>query len=150
MAVWRDALHPLRHAARCSDFRADLGPGQHAALAGFGALAELELNHFDLRLGRVPGKFVGIEAAIGIAAAEITRADFPNQVATVDFVMHGNRPLPRVMRKTTALGTGVERQNRVGRQGPKAHGRDVENAGAVRLGATAILIANADAKVVRV
>jgi hypothetical protein len=33
------------------DLGRDLGPGQHAAVARLGALAELELDHLDLRVG---------------------------------------------------------------------------------------------------
>ena len=41
------------------------------------------------------------------------------------------------MREAAALGPGVERQNGIGAECTKAHGRDVENAGVVRLGAAA-------------
>src|ERR1700722_15212921 len=45
VARWRDAVDTLRYAAGRGDFRADLGAGQDAAVAGLGALAELELDH---------------------------------------------------------------------------------------------------------
>ena len=111
-----------------------LGPGKHAAVAGLGALAELEFNQFDLRVGGIGGKLVGIEAAVVIAAAKVARADFPDQIAAVHAVVGGDGALARVMRKAAALGAGVQRQNGIGAQGPKAHGRDVEHADGIGLG----------------
>jgi hypothetical protein len=48
-----DAVHAHRHAARGGDLGRDLGPRQHAAMARLGALAELELDHLDLRVAGV-------------------------------------------------------------------------------------------------
>jgi hypothetical protein len=42
---------------RCCNFGSDLGAGKHAAMAGFGALAELDLDHLDLRIGGVGDEF---------------------------------------------------------------------------------------------
>ena len=53
-AEWRgrrNAVDADRHAARRGDFRRHLGAGQHAAVAGLGALRQLDLDHLDLRLG---------------------------------------------------------------------------------------------------
>ena len=61
-------------------------------------------------------------------------------------VVHGDGAFARVMRKTAAFGASIERQNGIGAQGAKAHGRDVEHAGLVRLRG---IRANGDAKVVR-
>src|SRR3546814_4008772 len=77
----RDAVQPLRHAAGGGDLGTDLGPGQHAAVAGLGALRELELDHLHLRIARVGGETFLAEAAVLLAAAEVARADFPDQVA---------------------------------------------------------------------
>src|SRR3546814_6511577 len=79
----RDAVQPLRHAAGGGDLGTDLGPGQHAAVAGLGALRELELDHLHLRIARVGGETFLAEAAVLLAAAEVARADFPDQVAAV-------------------------------------------------------------------
>src|SRR3546814_2283009 len=69
----RDAVQPLRHAAGGGDLGADLGPGQHAAVAGLGALRELELDHLHLRVARVGGETFLAEAAVLLAAAEVAR-----------------------------------------------------------------------------
>ena len=51
MARRRDAVLALRDAASCGDLGGDLGGRQHAAMAGLGALADLELDHLDLMVG---------------------------------------------------------------------------------------------------
>ncbi len=60
----------------------------------------------------------------------------------------GDGAFARVVRKAAALRARVERLDGVGRQRAKAHGRDVEHAGRVGLGAGRA--ADGDAKVVRV
>ena len=104
-------------------------------MARLGALAELDLDHLDLLIARIDLKEVGIEAAVRVATAKVARADLPDQVTTVRAVMLRDRALTRVMRKTAALGAGVQGQNGIGRQSTKTHGRDVENAGRIRLSA---------------
>ena len=79
-----------------------------------------------------------------MAAAKVARADFPNQVAAVHSVVGRDRAFAGVMRKAAALGAGVERQNGIGTQCAKAHGRNIEHTGAVRLGS---FWADGDAKV---
>ena len=88
MRCWRHAVHAHRHTACVGNFHGDLGAGQHAAVAGLGALAELDLNHLHLRFGSVFGEALGAETAIRIAAAKVARADFPNQVAAVFSVVY--------------------------------------------------------------
>ena len=62
--------------------RRHLGGGQHAAMAGLGALADLDLDHLDLRRSvAVTANLFGRERAIGVAAAEIAGADLPDDVA---------------------------------------------------------------------
>jgi hypothetical protein len=39
--------------------------GQHAAMAGLGALAQLDLDHLDLRIAGVLLKAPGTETAVG-------------------------------------------------------------------------------------
>src|SRR3546814_6734845 len=68
----RDAVQPLRHAAGGGDLGADLGPGQHAAVAGLGALRELELDHLHLRVARVGGETFLAEAAVLLRSEEHT------------------------------------------------------------------------------
>ena len=53
----------------------------------FGALAELDFNHFDLRLAGLAGKALGVKTALLVAATEVTRANFPNQVAAMHAVV---------------------------------------------------------------
>ena len=102
-------------------------------MAGLGALAELDLNEFDLRVGGVGLELFGVEGTVVVAAAKVARGHFPDQVATVLAVVHRDGAFARVVGKAAALGARVERLDGVGAQGPKAHGRDVEHARAVRL-----------------
>ena len=131
----RNAVHTDRNAAGSGDFGGHLGARQDAAVAGLGTLAELDLDHLDLDVACIDFKEVGVEAAVRVAAAEVARADLPDQVAAVGAVVLRDRALTRVVRKAAMPGTGVQRQNGIGGQGAKAHGRDVENAGRIGLGA---------------
>ena len=45
----RHHILPLRHAAGLGNLGGDLGPGQNAAMPGFGALGQLDFDHLDLR-----------------------------------------------------------------------------------------------------
>ena len=131
----RDAVLAHRHAAGQRDLRAHLGGGQHAAMAGLGALAELELDHLDLVGGRYFGKFLRAESAVGIAGAEIARADLPDDVAAVLAVIGAEAAFTGVVRKAAAPGAAVQGADGVGAERPEAHGRDVEHRGRIGLGA---------------
>ena len=131
----RDTVHPDQHAACGGDFGRHFRAGQYPAVARLGTLAEFDFHHLDLGVARVGAEFVGIEAAVVVTAAKISRADFPDQVAPILAVMHRNRPLAGVVCKTTAFGARVERQNRVRAQGTETHGRNIQYAGVVGLGA---------------
>jgi hypothetical protein len=124
-----DAVHAHRHAARGGDLGRDLGARQHAAVAGLGALAELELDHLHLRVAALAANLLLAEAAVVVAAAEVARADLPDQVAAVHAVVLADRAFAGVVREAAALGAAVERQDGVGRQRAEAHRRDVEDAG---------------------
>jgi hypothetical protein len=95
-ALWRRARRsprpPARRAPRRS--RRHLGAGQHAAVAGLGALGELHLDQLDLRVGRQGGELVRVEAAGLVAAAEVARGDLPDQVAAVLAVVAADRASP--------------------------------------------------------
>ena len=51
MARGRDAVDALRDAPGPGDLGRDLGAGQHASVAGLGALGQFDLDHPDLRIG---------------------------------------------------------------------------------------------------
>ncbi|MBM4228936.1 MAG: GTP-binding protein [Gammaproteobacteria bacterium] len=68
---WRVALCPGRHAARLGNLGRDFRAGQHSAVAGLGALAELHLDQLYLRVACRLGKARLVETAIGIATAEV-------------------------------------------------------------------------------
>jgi hypothetical protein len=53
------------------DLAADLRGRQHAAVAGLGTLAELELHHLDLLERGSRGEFVLAEGRVRVAATEV-------------------------------------------------------------------------------
>src|SRR5664279_4992306 len=81
MRCRRDAVLVHGHTPDPGNFFGHLGRRQHAAVSGFGALADLELDHLDLVVARDPGEFFRIERAVAMAAADISRADLPDQIA---------------------------------------------------------------------
>ena len=104
-------------------------------MAGLGALADLQLHHLDLVQRGSAGKMLRREAAVGIARAEIARADLPDEVAAVLAVIGAQAAFAGIMGETAGLGALVEGANGVRAQGAEAHGRDVEHRGVVGLGA---------------
>src|ERR1700733_1853232 len=144
MTRWRDAVDARRHAAGGGDLGTDLGAGQHTAVAGLGSLAELELDHLDLVAPGVRLKFLGAEGAVAVAAAEITGADFPDDVAAVFTVIRTVAALPRIVGKIAFTGAGIERADRVGAQRAETHRRNFKNGS--RIGFCAIRSADDDAE----
>lgn len=47
-------------------------------MAGFGALAHLDLDHAHLRAARLGGEAFGVEAPVWRAATEVATAQFPD------------------------------------------------------------------------
>ena len=128
-----DTVLAHRNVARLGDLGGDLGGGQHAALTGLGALAQLQLHHLHLIFGGHGGELVGIEAAVMVAAAEIARSQLEHDVAAALAVIAADPALAAVMVEIAHLGALVQRQDRIGRQRPEAHRRDVVDRGAVGL-----------------
>src|SRR6202023_888015 len=79
----RDAVLVHGDAADPGYLLGHFGRRQDAAMAGLGALADLELDHLDLIVGCDAGEFFRIERAVAVAATEIAGADLPDQVAAV-------------------------------------------------------------------
>src|SRR5580704_3843732 len=99
----RDTVDAGRYAAGGGNLGTDLGAGQHTAVAGFGALAELELDHLDLIAPSVRFEFPGAERAVGITAAEIAGADLPDDVAAVFAVIRAVAALAGIVREVAFL-----------------------------------------------
>ena len=102
-------------------------------MAGLGALAELQLDHLYLRVGRTGGELLGREGAVGVAGAEIAGTDLPDDVAAALAVIGAVAALAGVVREAAELGTAVQGADGVGAQRSEAHGRDVEDRGGVGL-----------------
>lgn len=77
-------------------------------MPGLCALAEFHLDHFDLIACRLFAEFFWRECSIVIAAAEITRADFIDQIATPFAVVTADPALARVMGKTAHFRTVIQ------------------------------------------
>ncbi|MNE01747.1 hypothetical protein D3C80_941970 [compost metagenome] len=102
-----DAVLAHRHATGEGDFLGDLVLGQDAAVAGFGALAELDLDHPHLRAARLGGEAFRVELAVAGAAAEVAAAQFPDQVAAVLAVVGADAALAGVVVEVAELGALV-------------------------------------------
>ena len=109
VAGGRNAVHANRYATCCCNFGSDLGSGKHAAMAGFGALAELDLYHLDLRIGGVGDESFFAERAVRIAAAEIARSHFPDQIAAMHAVVLADRAFARIVDEAAHLRALVQR-----------------------------------------
>src|SRR6185312_1345487 len=83
MAGWRHAVPPDGNPPRGGDFGRDLGAWQDAAVPGLGALGQLDFDHADIVAPGHVGKALLREAAVVIAAAEVARADVPDEIAAV-------------------------------------------------------------------
>ena len=140
----RDAILVHGHATDLGDLFRNLRRRQHAAMTGLGALADLELHHLDLIGGGHPRELFRIERAVAVAAAEISGADLPDQVAAVLLVIGTDAALAGIMRKAALFGAGVQRPHRIGTERAKTHRRDVEDRSRIRPGA--VRSADRDAK----
>ncbi len=106
-------------------------------MAGLGALRELDLDHLHLRVARLRGEALLAEAARLVAATEVARADFPDQVAAGLAVVGRDRAFAGIVVEAALLRPGVERADGRRRQRAEAHRRDVEHAGRIGLRAAA-------------
>src|ERR1700678_807835 len=144
MARRRYTIDAHRHTAGGGDFRADFGSRQNATVAGFGTLAELQFDHFDLFALRADRKFLRVEGAVVVAAAEIAGADLPDKVAAVFAMIKAIAALAGIVREAALFGAGIERANSIRTQGAETHRRYIQGRG--RIGLCAIRSADPDAK----
>ena len=140
----RDAVLAHRHTANPRNLFRHFRRRQHAAVAGLGALADLQFDHLDLRVGGARRELLRVEGAVLVAATEIAGADFPDQVAAHFLVIGTEAALAGVMGEVALLRAGVECAHRVRAERAKAHRGDVEHRG--RIGFRAIRPADGDAK----
>src|SRR5262249_58677741 len=112
-----------------------------------GALAQFHLDPLDLIGGGGLGKGVGAKHAVAVAASEIARADFPDDIAAHFAVIRTEPALARVVREAALPGPTVQRADRVGAERAEAHRRDVEYRG--RIGVCAIGSADHDTERLR-
>ena len=121
-----DAVTVLRHTADRADLLGDLRGGQHAAEAGLGALAELDLD----RSNRVGGDGLDdsreVEVAVGVAGAEVPAPELPDQLAAL-LVVRGDPTLAGVVEAARNRRSLVQRRDRIRRQRPEAHRRHVDH-----------------------
>ena len=97
-----------------------LAAGSTPPMAGLGALAELQFDHLDLVVGGDLRRIVReSKQPSGRAAAEIARADLPDQVAAVLAVIGADAALAGVMGEAALSRAAVERADRVGLSAPK-------------------------------
>src|SRR5690606_10466077 len=110
----RDAIAPDRNAARLGDLGRDFGRRQDAAMAGLGALAQLDLDHLDLGIDRLPGEAFGVEAPVLVAAAEIAAGDLPDDVAAALAVIGADAAFASVVAEPAQARAIVQGADRIG------------------------------------
>src|SRR6202012_5715960 len=116
----RHAVPVAADPAGLGDLGGDLRHGEHAAVAGLGALAELDLDHLDLGIDRLGGEAVRIEAAFGRAATEIAGGHLPDDVAAVHPVVPADRAFAGVVGEAAQVSALVEGHDGVGAQRAEA------------------------------
>src|SRR5204862_3717356 len=99
---------------------------QDPARARLRALRELDLDRHDLVAGDVLPELLEAEAAVGLAAAEVARADLPDEVAAVP-VVRRDPALARALPAAGDLGAAVERLDRRRGERAVAHARNVDD-----------------------
>src|SRR6201981_1228835 len=105
----RQAVLSDRNAAGFRDFRRHFRARQHAAVAGLGALRELDLDHLDLGLARLQCKPLRVEISIRGAAAKIAAANLPDQIAAMLAVIAADRAFAGAVGEIAELGALIER-----------------------------------------
>jgi len=121
-----DALLTLRHTARLRDLLGHLLGWKHAAETRLRALAELQRHALDLVVGCLLGKESWIELPVLSTGSEVSAANFPDQVASVLQVVWRETPLARIVGEAAAGRPGIQSPQCVGRQGSKAHCRNIQ------------------------
>src|SRR6516165_3863369 len=109
----RHAIDASRHAARQSDLGADLGCRQYPAVAWLGTLAQLQLDHLNLITLRSFLEFSRAERSISVATTEISRTDFPDDVAPIFAMIGAVAAFAGVVGEIAPLGADVERADGV-------------------------------------
>ena len=112
---------PDGHAPSLGDLRGHLGPGQDAADAGLGALAELELTIFTASCPALSANSPGSKPPSAGAGPEVPGTELPHQVAAVAEVVLRQAALAGVLGEPALGRTPVQGQDRVGAQGTEAH-----------------------------
>ena len=116
-------------AADARDLVVHLGARQDAALARFGALAELDLEHAHLRDGGDLVQPVVAQLAVQIAHSVLGGADLEHEVAAAFQVIGRQSAFAGIHPAARLLGTHRQRPYRGFGDGPVAHPRDVEQRG---------------------
>ena len=113
MACRGNAVFSKRHAACRGNLGRYFGRRQHPAMPRLGALAQLVADQFDLIACCPCGELLQTEAAVGGTAAEIARADFPDDVAAHLAMVRAEAAFPGVVGKGPNPCAGVERAGRI-------------------------------------
>ena len=102
-------------------------------MPGLGALAQFDFDHPDLVLTGSFLKFLRAEGAVRVAAAEITAADFPDQVAAMQPVIPADAAFSGVMREMAAFRAEVQCLDRPRAERAETHRRNIEDRRRIRL-----------------
>ena len=116
----------FRDTADRRDLRRDLRGGKHAAEAGLGSLAELELDGAHRMLLHHGRQALEVESAALVACAEVPRAELPDEVAAVQ-VMRCDAALSRVVQASRQRRAAVQRLHGGPGKRSEAHPADADH-----------------------
>ena len=112
-----------------SNFGSHFSGQYHTPETCLGTLAELDFNGFDLREGLdLFLKHVWIKSTLWITTPKITRANLPDQVASMR-MMGRDASFPRVMKRSSRGTAPVDCLHRSPAQATKAHGGYIDDGG---------------------
>ncbi len=126
MAIRAERILADADTTNLGDLFGHLGPRQHAALTGFCALAELDLEHLHLRVRRDLADLVVVEIAVEVTYPVLRRADLKDDVAAAVEVIRRQATFAGIHPATGLVGAARQREHRRLGYGAVAHAGNVE------------------------
>src|SRR4051812_42098559 len=97
-----------RHSSDPGDFLRYFFGRENASMRGLGSLRELELDHLHLGTAGVLLEQLGREITLGVAAAEVSGSNLPDEVPPRLKMVRSQSSLSRVVGEPSVFGPSVE------------------------------------------